>query len=105
MKTKYFLIGVIVTFVFLLSAYYAFACEIPEVTPSIAPEISISPEEDITPTETLAPTPTDTPQAQTDAHGDGRSDGLSSCPSCTQAPQVAGSSATLPDAAPAAGRG
>lgn len=40
-----------------------------------------------TPTETVTPTPTNTPN-NPGGPGDGRSDGGSSCPSCTQAPKA-----------------
>ena len=57
------------------------------VTPT--PTVTITPTPTETPTVTITPTPTNT-QSNTGGPGDGlsdgRSDGLSSCPSCTQAP-------------------
>lgn len=65
----------------------------PTVTPTVTPSVSITPTPTVatvtaTPTPTTAPTATPAPTTSTDNHGDGRSDGLSSCPECTQAPKV-----------------
>lgn len=64
-------------------------------------DVSIVPTEGITPTDGVTPTSEATPSA-TPANkehvSDGRSDGLSSCPSCTKAPNI------VPAAPPATGR-
>lgn len=61
-------------------------------TPTPTPSGSSTPTPTPTPTPASTPTPTPTPGATNPPSnpggpGDGRSDGLSSCPSCTQAPQ------------------
>lgn len=77
--------------------------DFPIITPTDTPEVSPSDVPTDTPELSPTDTPTATPEAttapSTSSGGDGRSDGLSSCPSCTQAPKV------LPAAPPATGRG
>ncbi len=69
----------------------------PTVEPTPTEEVSPTPEVDVTPTATPSATVTETPNQG--GPGDGRSDGRSSCPECTQAPKT-----TVPAAAPATGR-
>lgn len=54
---------------------------VPTGTPTASPSPELTPEATATPSPTTAPEVTNTP-----SHADGRSDGLSSCPECTKAP-------------------
>jgi hypothetical protein len=79
---------------------YAGECEepsvTPTVTPSVTPGVTVTPtkEPEVSPTPSVTPDPTVTPtiiQEQTIAtdvpKSDGKSDGRSSCPECTQTPK------------------
>ncbi len=57
-------------------------------TPEISPEVTETPEASPTAelTPEVTPTPVDTTAGHGDSLSDGKSDGKSSCPSCTQAP-------------------
>jgi hypothetical protein len=77
---------------------YLGACE--EV---ITPTVTVIPTDEVTPSpeETVVPSPTTEEQSKGDVpSSDGRSDGRSSCPECTQTPKV-----VVPQGAPATGRG
>lgn len=106
MKIKYFLIGALVTIIFALSAFYAFACDNiqPSITPLFqptdTPELSPSDVPTEVPVSSALPTPTET-QSNNVPSSDHLSDGKSSCPECTMAPQVP----IVPSAAPNTGRG
>lgn len=75
-------------------------CEESQPTPiiSIEPSVIVEPSEALELTPTASPSAVPTTQPQQASGGDGRSDGLSSCPECTKAPAV-------PAGPPATGRG
>lgn len=99
-------ISLLLIIFFLFNVGIAVACAPKDVIPSPSIEPSIEPTMEVTVVPSEAPVsvePSITAGASATAtHGDGlsdhRSDGLSSCPSCTAAPSV-------PSAPPATGRG
>ncbi len=68
------------------------------VEPTVEPTEEVTPTPEVTPDITATPTATPSGNVVPENPSDGRSDGLSSCPSCTQAPVV------VPAGAPATGR-
>lgn len=77
----------LISLFFFTTAAVAIACQPPSAETAIDVSFSQAPSEVLE--LTLTPEPTITPPATQPPHvdvSDGRNDGLSSCPSCTQAP-------------------